>query len=146
MRLIAAALFALSAGACNTAVFVVDGVTDGDTFHLAERAMTNDDPVLQSWVAYSLANSVCQLDVGGAGAAEHHAAAEPRRDDRRRAKKKSEAAAGQDEFGGGMCAAGCVDADGDHQRDIDRDAEKNDGLSAHPPGCYASAAGNSRNR
>ena len=65
MRLIAAALFALSAGACNTAVFVVDGVTDGDTFHLAERAMTNDDPVLQSWVAYSLAKSVCQLDVGG---------------------------------------------------------------------------------
>jgi hypothetical protein len=40
-------------------------VTDGDTFYLAPRALTDDDAVLQSWVTYSLIRSTCQLDVGG---------------------------------------------------------------------------------
>lgn len=50
---------------CNSGIYVRDGVTDGDTFHLAPIALTDTDPVLQSWVAYSLARSVCQLELGG---------------------------------------------------------------------------------
>ncbi len=46
-------------------IFTRDGVTDGDTFYLAPRAHVDDDPVLQSWVAYSLARSTCQLEIGG---------------------------------------------------------------------------------
>lgn len=50
---------------CDGRIYVRDGVTDGDTFYLADRALTDDDPALQSWVTYSLAKSACQLDVGG---------------------------------------------------------------------------------
>jgi len=46
-------------------VFTRDGVTDGDTFYLAPRAYSDDDPVLQSWVTYSLMRSACQLEIGG---------------------------------------------------------------------------------
>lgn len=56
-------LFALAA--CNTSVYTRDGVTDGDTFYLAPHAWADDDPALQSWVAYSLVKSTCQLEVGG---------------------------------------------------------------------------------
>ncbi len=58
-------LLAMLASACDGRIYVRDGVTDGDTFYLAERALTDDDPVLQSWVTYSLARSTCQLQVGG---------------------------------------------------------------------------------
>lgn len=51
--------------ACNTSVYTKNGVTDGDTFYLAPRAWADDDPVLQSWVAYSLTRSACQLEIGG---------------------------------------------------------------------------------
>jgi hypothetical protein len=51
--------------ACNSEIYTRDGVTDGDSFYLAPRAFEDDDPVLQSWVAYSLMKSTCQLDVGG---------------------------------------------------------------------------------
>ena len=50
---------------CNNDIYVRDGVTDGDTFFLAPVAMVNSDPALQSWVAYSLTRSVCQLELGG---------------------------------------------------------------------------------
>lgn len=53
------------AAACNNEIYVRDGVTDGDTFYLAPVALTDDDPVLQSWVAYSLMRSTCQLEIGG---------------------------------------------------------------------------------
>jgi hypothetical protein len=56
---------ALLAAACNGEIYVRDGVTDGDTFYLAERALTDTDPVLQSWVSYSLSRSACQLQIGG---------------------------------------------------------------------------------
>lgn len=46
-------------------IFTRDGVTDGDTFYLAPQALTDDDPVLQSWVSYSLTRSACQLELGG---------------------------------------------------------------------------------
>jgi hypothetical protein len=59
--LLVAALLA----ACNSEIYARDGVTDGDSFYLAPRAYQDDDPVLQSWVAYSLMKSACQLDVGG---------------------------------------------------------------------------------
>jgi len=51
--------------ACNSEIYTRDGVTDGDSFYLAPRAFQDDDPVLQSWVAYSLMKSTCQLDLGG---------------------------------------------------------------------------------
>lgn len=50
---------------CNTEIYLRDGVTDGDTFYLAPVALVDTDPVLQSWVAYSLTKSVCQLELGG---------------------------------------------------------------------------------
>jgi hypothetical protein len=51
--------------ACSSEIYVRNGVTDGDTFYLAERALTDSDPVLQSWVSYSLMQSACQLQIGG---------------------------------------------------------------------------------
>lgn len=62
---VTALLALLALGACSGEIYVRDGVTDGDTFYLAEQALVDDDPVLQSWVTYSLARSACQLDVGG---------------------------------------------------------------------------------
>lgn len=59
------ALVATLFAGCNGEIYVIDGVTDGDTFYLSDRAFSDTDPVLQSWVAYSLARSVCQLEVGG---------------------------------------------------------------------------------
>ena len=59
------AMSALCLAACNGEIYLRDGVTDGDTFYLAERALTDSDPVLQSWVSYSLAVSACQLGNGG---------------------------------------------------------------------------------
>ncbi len=51
--------------ACNSEIYTRDGVTDGDSFYLAPRAYEDDDPALQSWVAYSLMKSTCQLEIGG---------------------------------------------------------------------------------
>ena len=58
-------LITLAVAGCRGEVYLRDGVTDGDTFYLAERAHTDMDPVLQSWVTYSLGRSVCQLQIGG---------------------------------------------------------------------------------
>ena len=58
-------LACLPAVALAGQVFTRDGVTDGDTFYLAPHAHLDDDPVLQSWVAYSLSRSTCQLEMGG---------------------------------------------------------------------------------
>ncbi len=58
-------LLCLPAIALAGQIFTRDGVTDGDTFYLAPHAHVDDDPVLQSWVAYSLAKSTCQLEIGG---------------------------------------------------------------------------------
>ncbi|HEX9852266.1 MAG TPA: hypothetical protein VGA68_04595 [Woeseiaceae bacterium] len=55
----------LLVAACSGEIYVRDGVTDGDTFYLAERALTDSDPALQSWVSYSLTRSACQLQIGG---------------------------------------------------------------------------------
>jgi hypothetical protein len=55
----------LTIAGCNGEIYLRDGVTDGDTFYLAERAMSDADPALQSWVSYSLGRSVCQLQIGG---------------------------------------------------------------------------------
>lgn len=51
--------------ASGSEIYTRDGVTDGDTFYLAPSAFTNDDPAYQSWVAYSLMKSTCQLKIGG---------------------------------------------------------------------------------
>jgi hypothetical protein len=64
MRILALiALFPLVA--LGSGIYTRDGVTDGDTFYLAPRAHVDDDPVLQSWVSYSLMKSTCQLEIGG---------------------------------------------------------------------------------
>ncbi len=55
----------LAIAGCSGEVYLRDGVTDGDTFYLAERAVTDTDPALQSWISYSLGKSVCQLQIGG---------------------------------------------------------------------------------
>jgi len=54
-------LIMLAVASCSAEVYLRDGVTDGDTFYLAERALTDTDPALQSWVSYSLGRSVCQI-------------------------------------------------------------------------------------
>ncbi|MEL7296443.1 MAG: hypothetical protein AAGJ86_02210 [Pseudomonadota bacterium] len=51
--------------ACDSRVYVRDGVTDGSRFALPAYAEVSDDPVVQSWVAYSLSKSICQLEMGG---------------------------------------------------------------------------------
>ncbi|MEM8984690.1 MAG: hypothetical protein AAGC71_16890 [Pseudomonadota bacterium] len=56
---------AVGLGACDRRIYVVDGVTDGDTFYLAEYAYFDDDPALQAWMAYSLDLAACQLLIGG---------------------------------------------------------------------------------
>ncbi len=48
----------LAVASCSAEVYLRDGVTDGDTFYVAERALTDADPALQSWVSYSLGRSV----------------------------------------------------------------------------------------
>lgn len=64
MRIPALLILAALAG-CSPSIYTQDGVTDGDTFYLAPRAWGDDDPALQSWVAYSLSKSTCQLEMGG---------------------------------------------------------------------------------
>jgi hypothetical protein len=64
-RLLSLLPLILLVSACNSQVYLRDGVTDGDTFYLAASAWTEDDPVMQSWVSYSLARSTCQLQIGG---------------------------------------------------------------------------------
>ena len=64
-RLAALSVAGFLVAACSGEIYVRDGVTDGDTFYLAERALTDPDPVLQSWVSYSLTRSACQLQMGG---------------------------------------------------------------------------------
>lgn len=55
----------IALSACSGEIYLRDGVTDGDTFYLADRALTDSDPALQSWVSYSLTRSTCQLQIGG---------------------------------------------------------------------------------
>jgi len=64
MRFLALLIF-LPLAAIGSEIYTRDGVTDGDTFYLAPRAHLDDDSVLQSWVAYSLIKSACQLEMGG---------------------------------------------------------------------------------
>ena len=60
LALIAAGLTVL--GACNSEIYVREGVTDGDVFSIQPAAAISDDPVTQSWIRYSLSRSVCQLE------------------------------------------------------------------------------------
>ncbi len=64
MTRLAVLLAACLVAGCNNEIYVRDGVTDGDTFYLAPRALEDDDPALQAWVAYSLMKSACQLEIG----------------------------------------------------------------------------------
>ena len=58
-------LLTIVVAGCNSEIYVRDGVTDGDTFYLANQALADDDAALQSWVSYSLTRSTCQLQIGG---------------------------------------------------------------------------------
>lgn len=66
-------LAAVATAGCNGSIYVRDGVTNGDRFSLPPHAYMSQDPVLQSWVAYGLARSVCQLELGGPNPARNHA-------------------------------------------------------------------------
>jgi hypothetical protein len=65
MQRIPVILALATVAACNGEIYLRDGVTDGDTFYLADRALSDPDPVVQSWVRYSLGKSTCQLQIGG---------------------------------------------------------------------------------
>ena len=58
--------------ACDSRIYVRDGLTDGDTFYLPQYVYFDENPVIQSWVAYSLGRSVCQLEMGGDNPARNH--------------------------------------------------------------------------
>lgn len=58
--------------ACDGRIYVRDGLTDGDTFYLPQYVYFDENPVIQSWVAYSLGRSVCQLEMGGKNPARNH--------------------------------------------------------------------------
>ena len=58
-------LLAVLAGGCNSQIYTRDGVTDGDTFYVAEYAYFDPDPALAAWVTYSLDLAACQLTIGG---------------------------------------------------------------------------------
>lgn len=64
-RIVHAIAFATLLAGCASDVYLRDGVTDGDTFYLSQRALAEDDPAYQSWVLYSLVLSTCQLETGG---------------------------------------------------------------------------------
>ncbi|MEL6869630.1 MAG: hypothetical protein AAFO81_07510 [Pseudomonadota bacterium] len=71
-RLIAAIAVALiSLSGCDTRIYVRDGVTDGNRFSLPLMVYADSDPVVQSWIAYSLDRSFCQLEHGGENPARH---------------------------------------------------------------------------
>jgi len=69
---LAAAAAALALAACDGRIYVRDGVTDGDTFYLPHYVLADDSADLQSWVAYSLDRSTCQLMIGGDNPARNH--------------------------------------------------------------------------
>lgn len=62
----------LSIAACNTRVYVQDGVTDGNVFVVPPGALSTHDSTVRSWVAYSLGRSTCQLAIGGDNPARSH--------------------------------------------------------------------------
>ncbi|MEL7022577.1 MAG: hypothetical protein AAGL69_02455 [Pseudomonadota bacterium] len=55
----------ISMTACDRRIYVKDGVTDGDRFSLPTILDDSGDPTVHAWAAYSLARSVCQLEIGG---------------------------------------------------------------------------------
>jgi len=65
IRIVQAVFVATLCAGCASDVYLRDGVTDGDTFYLSQRALAEDDPAYQSWVRYSLVLSTCQLEIGG---------------------------------------------------------------------------------
>lgn len=58
-------LTALTLVGCDGSVYVRDGVTDGDAFYVPPVSLVSSDARTQSWIAYSLARSTCQLKAGG---------------------------------------------------------------------------------
>lgn len=55
---------ALLVNGCQAGIYLRDGLTDGDVFYLSPRALNDDDPVVASWVRFSLVRSACKLDAG----------------------------------------------------------------------------------
>lgn len=59
----------LALAACDSRMYTRDGVTDGDAFFIPPGSLLDQQPDAQSWVAYSLGKSACQLQIGGANPA-----------------------------------------------------------------------------
>ncbi|MGI9289271.1 MAG: hypothetical protein ACR2P1_28135, partial [Pseudomonadales bacterium] len=62
----------LVVASCDSQVFIKDGVTDGNSFSIPPVALQSNDPITQSWIAYSLARSTCQIAIGGDNPARDH--------------------------------------------------------------------------
>ncbi len=58
-----AVVAAMSLAGCRGDVYLRDGVVDGDTFYIPPQAAIDPDPVVQAWIRYSLARSLCQLEL-----------------------------------------------------------------------------------
>lgn len=67
-RVITVSILAFMAG-CDGRIYVRDGVTDGNRFSLPTTLAQETDPVVHAWAAYSLAKSICQLEMGGSNPA-----------------------------------------------------------------------------
>ena len=50
---------------CGLQIYNFGGYGRGNDFYLPAGAAMNSDPVVQSWIAYSLSRSTCQLEIGG---------------------------------------------------------------------------------
>ena len=48
---------------CNSGIYLRNGVVDGDTFYIPPQAAVDPDPVVQAWIRYSLARSLCQIEL-----------------------------------------------------------------------------------
>ena len=57
---------------CGSDVYVRNGQVVGNTFHIPPAALSDQDPQVQSWIAYSLARSTCQVSLGGAVPSRDH--------------------------------------------------------------------------
>lgn len=55
----------LSISGCGVPIYNFGGHGKGSDFYIPMGAASNGSPVVQSWIAYSLARSTCQLGIGG---------------------------------------------------------------------------------
>ena len=65
MGILCLLLWVLGLSGCALQIYNLGGSGRGKDFYLPAGAAMNPDPVVQSWIAYSLSRSTCQLEMGG---------------------------------------------------------------------------------